>query len=115
MIRNVDKKKSGLLLLLSIVSLLGVGTIFLTGLLKNNPKNSTKKDSNNAAVLGEKTADINRIVSDTLQSTKDTVSQKTAEVQKTIVNNIEKEVSNLAESQIETLKLQICRDWGLVK
>lgn len=108
------KQQASLLLLLSIVSLLGVGTILVTGLLKNKPKSITTQN-NNTSVLGEKTADINRIVSDTIQGTKDTVSQKTTEVQKTIVNNIEKEVSNLAQSQIETLKLQICRDWGLAK
>ncbi|MBI4991509.1 hypothetical protein HZB96_05470 [Candidatus Gottesmanbacteria bacterium] len=118
----MKRQKSGLLLLLVIISLLAIGAILFTGIFKNNPKNDTKKD-NNAAILGEKTilettklpssTDINQIVADTLQSTKETVSQKTAEVQKTIVTNIEKDITNLTQSQIDTLKLQICRDWGL--
>ncbi|MBI5452771.1 hypothetical protein HY945_04890, partial [Candidatus Gottesmanbacteria bacterium] len=81
----MKRQKSGLLLLLVIISLLAIGAILFTGIFKNNPKNDTKKD-NNAAILGEKTilettklpssTDINQIVADTLQSTKETVSQK---------------------------------------
>lgn len=111
----MKKQQTGLLLLLSIISLLGIGTVFVSGFLKNNPKNSTNQNTNNSSVLGEKTADVNRVVSDALQYTKDTVSQQTTEIQKTIVNNVEKEVSNLAQSQVDALKLQICRDWGLAK
>lgn len=120
----MKRQKSGLLLLLVIISLLAIGGVLFTGILKNKPKNDIKKD-NNPTVLGENiisettklppSTDINQIVSDTLQSTRETVSQKTAEIQKSVITNIEKEITNLTQSQIDTLKLQICRDWGLAK
>lgn len=119
----MKRQKSGLLLLLVIISLLAIGGILFTGILKNKPKNDIKKD-NNPTVLGENiisettklpsSVDVDRLVSDVIQSTKDTVSQKTAEIQKSVITNIEKEITNLTQSQIDTLKLQICRDWGVV-
>lgn len=95
----------------------------LTGILKSKPQEVAKKEEKRE-VLGEEISsslsptpvvDLNRFVSDTFQNTKDAAGQKVAEVQKTIVNTVEKEVSSLAQSQVDALKLQICRDWGVVR
>lgn len=116
------QQKSVLLAGLAIILLLAIGVIFIMSILKNRSKNEdkNKKDS---TVLGETTTseitptpfvDVNQLLQSTYQTTKDTVSQKVVEVQKTIISDIEKEITNLTQSQVETLKLQICRDWGVV-
>ena len=116
------QQKSALLAGLAIISLLAIGAILVMSILKNRSKNEdkNKKDS---SVLGQTTAieatptpfiDVNQLLQNTYQTTKDTVSQKVVEVQKTITSDIEKEITNLTQSQVETLKLQICRDWGVV-
>lgn len=114
-------QKSTLLFILAIVSLLGIGGILLTGILKSKPKEVKK--TNGQKVLGEEisskltpasTIDVNKFVQDTFQNTKEVAGQKMIEVQKTIVNTVEKEVASLAQSQVDTLKQQICRDWGVI-
>jgi hypothetical protein len=116
------QQKSALLAGLAIIVLLAIGAILVMSILKNRSKNEdkNKKDS---TVLGETTTieatptpfvDVNQLLQSTYQTTKDTVSQKVVEVQKTITADIEKEITNLTQSQVETLKLQICRDWGVV-
>lgn len=116
------QQKSALLTGLAIIVLLAIGAILVMSILKNRSKNEdkNKKDS---TVLGETTTieatptpfvDVNQLVQSTYQTTKDTLSQKVVEVQKTITSDIEKEITNLTQSQVETLKLQICRDWGVV-
>lgn len=115
-------QKSRLIFLLAIISLLTCGTIVTIGYLRNNPKNNPPKESTSPSVLGETTADIasktvtdvNNLVQDSIQNTKETLSQKTSEAQKTIIQTIEKEISNLTQSQVEALKIQICRDWGVI-
>ena len=57
---------------------------------------------------------VNRIVQNTVESARETVSQKAVELEKTIVAAVEKEIANITKSQMDALKLQICRDWGVV-
>lgn len=121
-IAKMKGQKSILLFILAIVSLLGIGGILLTGILKSKPKEV--KNTNDQKVLGEEISskltptsaiDVNKFVQDTFQNTKEVAGQKMVEVQKTILNTVEKEVSSLAQSQVDALKHQICRDWGVIK
>ncbi len=118
----MKRQKSTFLFILVILSLLSIGGIMLTGILKSKPQEAAKKEEKKD-VLGEEISskvspttavDLNRFVQDTLQNTKEVAGQKVSEVQKTIVNTVEKEVSSLAQSQVDALKLQICRDWGVI-
>lgn len=115
-------QKSILLFILAIVSLLGIGVVLATGFFKNKPQQA--KTAEEQKVLGELSQkdatptpalDINKFVAESFQNTKEAAGQKVSEVQKTIVNTIEKEASSLAQSQVDALKFQICRDWGVVK
>lgn len=114
-------QKSTLLFIVAVLSLLSIGGIILTGILKSKPQEVAREEKKD--VLGEEISsqlsptsavDLNRFVSDTFQNTKDAAGQKVSEVQKTIVNTVEKEVSSLAQSQVDALKLQICKDWGVI-
>ena len=114
-------QKSILIFILAIVSLLGIGVVLATGFFKNKPQQpKTTEEQKVLGELSEKNAtptpalDINKFVAESFQSTKEAAGQKVIEVQKTIVNTVEKEVSSLAQSQVVNLKQQICRDWGIV-
>jgi hypothetical protein len=115
-------QKSRLLFLLAVASLLTCGAIVTIGFWRNNPKNNQPKESTSPSVLGETAADItsktatdvNNLVQNSIQNTKETLSQKATETQKTILQTLEKEISTLTQSQVEALKLQICRDWGVI-
>lgn len=106
------KGQPTLLFLVAVVSLIGIGIVAGFNFLKANLNviNETKKVN----VLGDKTLDINRFFTDTFQSGKEVAGQKVTDVQKNIMSTVEKEVSSLAQSQVDALKLQICRDWGVI-
>ncbi len=79
-------QKSTLLFILTIVSLLGIGGILLTGILKSKPKEV--KNTTDQKVLGEEisskltptsTNDVNKFVQDTFQNTKEVAGQKVIE------------------------------------
>ena len=53
-------------------------------------------------------------VQNTIQTTKDTVSEKVTEVKSEIIKTVEKEISDLTQSQVKTLQWQICKDWGVI-
>ena len=119
----MKNKASNVFLSLAVISLIGTGIVYATGFFKNKNNNQT----NRPTILGENTdpgisptsfINFQQIVQNTVQNTKDTVSQKMTEKisegQKTVVQTIEKEISKLTQSQIEALKLQICRDWGII-
>lgn len=116
------KRKSFLLPLVAVVSLLSIGGVIATGMLKKNPLTNLKKPAQIVGVLGETTqlletptpALIDRLIKETVENTKNVVSQKTQEVEKTILNTVEHEAANLTQSQLDALKLQICRDLGVV-
>lgn len=117
----MKKQKSVLVLILAVLSLIGIGIIYLTGLFKDKPKETPKSESPN--VLGElieskispsASADFNHFIQETVKNTQDAATAKVSEVQKTLVTTIEKEISTLTTSQVDALKIQICRDWGVV-
>lgn len=115
-------KRSAILFFLVIFSLVAIGAIIATGILKSRLSTNEKKIKD-STILGEMTQSQtsptttiinNRFVQETLQNTKETLSQKATEMEKSIVKTVEKEITNLTQSQIDSLKLQICRDWGVV-
>lgn len=93
----------------------------ILGIFKNKSQKAFKSDIEK--ILGEETAsnvasssfiDMNQLVQNTFQSSKEVAAEKASEVQKTIVKTVEKEVSNFTQAQVDSLKQQICRDWGIV-
>ncbi len=122
----MEKQKAKILFLLVVFSLLAIGAVVMTGFLKKTPMPNS--DSNNSSnVLGENISEltptpilngINNILQTNVQNAKDaisqTVTQKMVEVQKSITNTIEQEVAHLTQSQMDALKTQICRDWGVI-
>lgn len=117
----MKKQKSTLFFILAVISLLGIGGIYFTGLFKNKPKESTKSENPN--ILGQDTMskvfptsslDVNKFIQDTVKNTQDAASQKVSEIQKSVVTTLEKEITTLTQSQVDNLKVQICRDWGVI-
>lgn len=109
------------LFILAVFSLVAIGMILTTAMFKNKTQKNVTGDYQN--VLGENAQslstptpaiDINRLAQQTIQDAQETVAQKVADVKKTIIESIEKEVTSLTQSQIEALKLQICKDWGVI-
>lgn len=119
----MKKSKKTLLSILAISCLLVIGGVLTIGMLKNHLKRAKKEDG--LQILGETTQltntpnlpsseDVNQFVQETLESAKEKVVEKVKEAEKTILETINKEVENLTQSQIEALKLQICRDLGVI-
>lgn len=114
------------MLAMAILSLLVIGFVLFTGISKKH-STETKKE-NFPQILGEiigpgdtvtpTPLDVNRLFQDSLENTKEIVMQKTSEkvseVEKIVVNTINREISNLSQSQLDALKVQICRDLGVI-
>jgi hypothetical protein len=92
--------------------------------LENKQKND-KTGINLKGVLGEQSSILQNAASDiaspinlkiqnTLDNAKVAVSEKTIEVEKMIISTLEKEVADFSKSQVDNLKLQICKDWGVI-
>jgi CHASE3 domain sensor protein len=121
----MKKKKSVLLFTLAIVSLIAIGGILASGIIKNRQNKNTEKIAD-PGVLGESITNntsspaqmINNLIEQTLQNAKEQIqgdiTQKVTETKEVILTSVEKELSKLTTSQIETIKLQIYRDWGIV-
>lgn len=117
------KQASTILFILALICLLAIGTILASGIIKNRSKNQNQaKKPIDSNVLGEiieqqissAPSKINNFFGQPIEETKEVVSQKLTEVEKQVVTNIQKEISSLTASQIDALKLQICRDLGVV-
>lgn len=118
----MKKKSRNILLGLVILSLLFIGGVVTTSFLKSKPQEKTPPDGNN--VLGQTTQlittaptvldNVNNLIQASLQNTKEIVSQKVVEAEKTILNTINKEISTMTQTQVDNLKWQICRDLGVV-
>lgn len=115
------RKKTGVLLGITILSLLAIGGVVLFSFIKK-PKDIVK-DAVLSSILGETTSIsptnspsnyLDSLVKDTVNNTRTVISEKMAETQKNVITTIEKEVNNLTQSQIEALKLQICKGWGVI-
>ncbi len=119
----MKKKSRNILLGLVILSLLFIGGVVTTSFLKSKPQEKTiSPDGNN--VLGQTTQlistaptvldNVNNLIQSSLQNTKEIVSQKVVEAEKTILTTINKEISTMTQTQVDNLKWQICRDLGVV-
>ena len=86
--------------------------------------NSTKPNQTNfPEVLGQTVEDqiipsaesgIKGIVKEVWNNSKDNVSEKVDSAKNEVMQSVQKEITNLTQSQIEALKLQICQDLGVV-
>ncbi len=129
---KIKDKAPKILLGLTIISLMVLGFVFTTGLLKGFPKNLVKSDSEKS-VLGEQESQpstptsfledfventvkntVKNTVQNTIQNTKETVSEKVTEVKSEVIKTVEKEISDLTQSQVKSLQWQICKEWGVV-
>ncbi len=121
----MKNKKSAVMVAIAIICLCLIGAIFLKGWLKRQNNINTQKEL--GKILGEAvqfipdtnpTSAFEKIIQDkihsTFQETKETLTQKAVEVESAVVKLIEKEVSNLTASQVEALKVQICKDLGVI-
>ncbi|MCJ7739910.1 hypothetical protein MUP32_01155 [Candidatus Microgenomates bacterium] len=124
-------KAPKILLGLTVISLMVLGFVFTTGLLKGFPKNLVKSESEKS-VLGEQASHptptsfiddfvqntvkntVKNTLQNTIQNTKETVSEKVTEVKSEIIKTVEKEISDLTQSQVKSLQWQICKEWGVV-
>lgn len=121
----MQKKTRHVLLGFVILSLLLTGGIVTTGFLKYKSENKETPVQGKNNVLGDETTalittapqaadNVNRLIQNSLQETRDVVSQKVIEMEKTIINTINKEIGNMTQTQVDNLKWQICRDLGVV-
>lgn len=119
----MKKKTRNILLGLVILSLLFIGGVVTTSFLKSKPlEKTTPPEGNN--VLGQTTQlvtttptvldNVNNLIQNSLENTKEVVSQKVVEAEKTILNTIDKEISTMTQTQVDNLKWQICKDLGVV-
>ena len=93
----------------------------ITGEIKR--KSQPGKINDSSLVLGESIQSLdelkennplNRFVQNTIETTREKVASKASDLEKLIVATVEKEIANITKSQMDALKLQICRDWGVV-
>ena len=109
----MKKQGTKLLLFLGLLSLITIAAVVT---LKAVKERSIRKNApvDITTVLGETVEfplnpenkqKIDQVVQNTIQSTKETVSEKIVEVEKIVTETLEKEISNLTTSQVETLKL----------
>lgn len=85
-------------------------------------ENILNKNTENNLILGASTDSIpnsmfslfNSAVDTSLQNTKENLSGKAKDVEKSVMATVESEARNLAESQVKALKLQICTNWGVI-
>lgn len=108
----MSSRNSGFPVALALLCLIILGAMLGGAILKDRTQ-EIKKPSSGLMVLGDKSA-IDNFVKDTLEATRENLSAKAVEVQKNIVATLEREVSELTQSQIEAVKVQICRDWGVI-
>jgi hypothetical protein len=116
------EKKSYFLVGLATMCLAGIGLVLLGNFLKNPPKINLQNEIG-TRVLGQQTIqalmtpaseNVKLLFQNTIESSKDIVKEKVNEVEQTILTNIQKEVTNLTDTQIDALKLQICKDMGVI-
>lgn len=111
-------------LLKSFIAIAILGTIGTVVFL--NRKN-IRNNNFTTRILGQTTTNltptptlinINELFKKSLNKTKETVinsaTEKANEVEKTVINTVNKEISSLTQSQLENLKVQICRDLGVI-
>lgn len=112
-----------ILLIITVICLLGIGSIILKGLVSS--KNSSKKiiDTNYPEVLGQTIetqlipaaeSGIKDIAKEVWDNSKEDVSEKIDTAKNDIMRSVQKEVTSLTQSQIDALKLQICRELGVL-
>jgi Rieske Fe-S protein len=124
----MKKNKITILSAVAIGSLLIIGIVMATGVLNKKP-GSQAKTNVAPEILGEfaqasttpttpTPINVNQLVQDSWQNTKEvvlhTATEKVTEIEKTVVNTVNNEISNLSQSQIDALKIQICRDLGVI-
>ncbi len=114
------KRPSRFLLVLSLVSLAAIGIVLVNGIFRRaKSQKETKKTEAN--ILGEtisiiptQAASFESFVQGALDNTTNIVSEKFTQVEQTVLKTVEKEITNLTQSQVDNLKLTICRDWGVI-
>lgn len=117
----MKKRASKLLITVAVISLIVIGVVIASGLSKKLNTKETSDKLQNSNVLGELTKSLSsssllntNTVSNTIENTKETVSQKANEVEKEILKTVEAQITTLTQSQIQSVKQQICTDWGIV-
>lgn len=74
-------------------------------------------------VLGESTfqnltesgqSGVKEIIQDTIDSSKVALASKAGEIEKSALTSLQNEAVSLTNSQLTALKLQICKDWGVI-
>ena len=125
----IKKNNITILSTLALIFLITIGIVMVISFPKGKGiNNSEAKKVTSSGILGEFTGpedtpsptpfNLNQFVQNSLQNTKETVlhtaTEKVTEIEKVVINTINKEISALSQSQIEALKLQICKDLGVI-
>lgn len=123
--KKISRTPNRLFLFLAIVSLMIIAVFFLKNLAKTyTPRQLTEgtlrvlgihingKTVSLPADTGAKV--VNDYMSNSLEDMKESLSDKSIELQEKIVGTVEKEASNFAKSQLDEIKLKICTQWGVV-
>lgn len=118
----MKKNRAAILTALSIILLFSIIGISFFGFLKKKKSDLLNNFGGNN-VLGETVQslssseiipNVNNVVQNTVDATKETVTQKFTEVEKTVITTINREIANLTKSQVDALKIQICKDLGVI-
>ena len=117
----MKKHTPKLLIGAAILSLLLITAVVATGFGKKIRLKEPTETQKKSDVLGELTRSLGNstfidtnAVANTIEDTKETVSTKAKEVEKAIIKTVEKEVTTMTQSQINSVKRQICQNWGVI-
>lgn len=107
-----EKKPGKVPLLLAVISLIIIFVIVAVGTVSGRYRFWLKQDSG-SIILGV-SQKMEKKLEETFTSTQQGVTEKLLETEGKLKSQLEQEISNLTRSQIESLKLKICQDWGVV-
>ena len=110
------------LYLLAVLSLIIIAAIVALGTISGKYRFFLKKGEG-SIVLGisdklpfsQLSADnIENLLEESVSTTKEGVAQKLTEYEVKLKDSLQKEITDLTNSQIQAVKEKICRDWGVV-
>jgi hypothetical protein len=99
---------------------------FIAGIITTRFIEKLSKDDSGSkpSVLGEiiktiqnpeeKPKEFEAAIQSSLNTAKDTVTQKIIEVERTVLEKMQNEVTNMTQSQIKTVQYRICSEWGVI-
>ncbi|KKS96351.1 MAG: hypothetical protein UV73_C0011G0023 [Candidatus Gottesmanbacteria bacterium GW2011_GWA2_43_14] len=115
----MNKPKSGFLFLLAVISLTIIFGMVTLGAIKGKYAIKLQR-AKGSFVLGvsDKLTEagknqLENLMQGAVENASGTLTKKITETEESLKGKLESELSGLAKSQVDQIKLKICRDWGI--